>query len=504
MPTLNSGNQDGDNNLVTAYIPLLATVAVQAPVLYIVLLLANESQNAYYLEWFASVVLSVLGLRFTITREFINLRWLAILANGLLPITMLITGALSHTPMLIIHGSALLLLLLPAWVPVLLVFETTGKQLRQLNGGGTPSTDNTISPPPTRAILTLVIVIGTIIFTCCGANKTAVTVVSPIPFALLFFLSSLGLLSLTKLVQKVHETPQQPITFAPEFVHRWLYFSCVILLIALVAALLLPKPPLKWAHSLGSRVPSQQNSGMGSSRHQLSTGNTHNDHGTTHNMHPSSGNRSATPSARGMTPTSTPGGMQNKIQQHLRNLPWKNMPSNSNIRGKAGLPNIQGKIRLPSGGKNTIPGSISQHARDAAEKAVKSGSPTPGQGAHTTRSGGQERVERHTVITRLNSPKQVLFYGLSSLMTWIDKASRIGEKGTIRTQVNRTEQRQLTPKDIRQQAKALKHSLKTHPKRLLKVLAAILVFLGMMIGMIYGVRRFFRRKMSTPLSPSVS
>ncbi|HEX2951627.1 MAG TPA: DUF4129 domain-containing protein, partial [Armatimonadota bacterium] len=47
-------------------------------------------------------------------------------------------------------------------------------------------------------------------------------------------------------------------------------------------------------------------------------------------------------------------------------------------------------------------------------------------------------------------------------------------------------------------------SLKTHPKRLLKVLAAILVFLGMMIGMIYGVRRFFRRKMSTPLSPSVS
>lgn len=257
MPPLNSGNQDDSDRLVTYHIPALAIAMIAVPLLYLVIAFSTDAVHQFYLEWLAFLLLAIWILRGLITKQNALLIWLGVIANIVMPIALVITGFFTHQTLLAAHGSALAVLGALAWVPGLIVLESTGGALMRIHqrerSEESPLTYQSFS----RALLVLVLLIGTAIFmygefAASGDNSTP----KPLIFAIPFYLLVWATISLSKLVQKTYQAPHHPIVVPNSFISTWVGAMIGVLLIGSLIALVLPKHPLNTLMSRNDGAPS--------------------------------------------------------------------------------------------------------------------------------------------------------------------------------------------------------------------------------------------------------
>ncbi|MHB9131845.1 MAG: DUF4129 domain-containing protein [Armatimonadota bacterium] len=241
---MNSGNPEEHDGVITRYFPTLAVMAIALPGLYLVALLAAGEQGMFLVEFLIALTLAVLALRGTIARDQ-KFTWIvAITFNVCLPLVVLLM-AIKLGSDAALHGIMLFLFCGGAWLPSLMVMESVGGALKLLDLRGRRLPTDAPKPTFSRVTIIFVLLAGTLMFLYGEAIARDTNTPGPLPFALPFYLVIGCLLSLAKLVQKTHETPQQPIVLEGDFVRKWVNGLLLVLLLSALLGLLLPKHPLR-------------------------------------------------------------------------------------------------------------------------------------------------------------------------------------------------------------------------------------------------------------------
>lgn len=243
LPTSNSGGPGDSNELITFYIPVLALALVGVPLCYFVLALNASGASRPFFELGFAAVVAVLAMQGTLSGERGFVRGVAIVCNIVLPLGMVLLSLRPFNSELFGHGVMTLLFAAIAWLPVAVVTDMVGPILRVRQEGAAAPPVKISFPPPSVIVIGI---IGGILFMMHEAFlRGGESLPTPIPFAIIFFLVALALISLSKLLQKAHETPYQPITIAEDFAHQWIGLMLVALVIAGLLAFLLPKQALR-------------------------------------------------------------------------------------------------------------------------------------------------------------------------------------------------------------------------------------------------------------------
>ncbi len=241
MQPSNSGNQEDSERLVTCYLPLLATIAVALPLLYVILCF----NTAFLFEWLAFLLLAIFILRGLLMRENAYLIWLGVSANVVLPCILIALSLLRHNDLIGAHGLALVILGALAWVPGLITLESAGGALNQIRRRNDAEKLTLATASFSRMLTLLVLLLGTFAFMQAEiVNSGNASLPNPLFFAIPFYLVIWVLFSLARSVQKAYETPRQPIMLAADFIGRWVVMMLTVLLVCTALALLLPKHPL--------------------------------------------------------------------------------------------------------------------------------------------------------------------------------------------------------------------------------------------------------------------
>ena len=242
MEPLNSGNQDEREHLVCRYLPALAITAVAIPLLYLVLSMSAAQSGMFFFEWLGFLLLAAFILHWLLAQQDRVLIFLGISINIVLPFLVVLIGFRLRNDQLMLHGMAIVLLNALAWVPGLIVLEAAGGALRQMQRR--PATTRK-GASFSRMFIILVMLAGTMVFMQGEfAASGSESMPNPLLFALPFYLVVWTLLSLAKLVQKVFETPRQPIILSGNLITHWLALMLVVLLLSAGLAFLLPKHPI--------------------------------------------------------------------------------------------------------------------------------------------------------------------------------------------------------------------------------------------------------------------
>jgi hypothetical protein len=257
-------NEPGETDLVRERIlPALALGAVGILFLYVTVAVYADSGTILGVEWLMAMSIATLGVRASLQEAPRSERVLLVVLPGvLLPLLCLGAGMAARQGSWMLHGLAL-------FGYVLIATKLSVSTVEQCSGRAEPSptprrhpkapttadsiaVDAPAAPPAPRfsveALVTLLLagLVAFILGDVARADGSAAVPPSPLLFAIPFFGLIGALLSLCKLLQRVHELPGA-VRIADGFTRQWMRAMLAILLASGLLALLLPKAPIMQA-----------------------------------------------------------------------------------------------------------------------------------------------------------------------------------------------------------------------------------------------------------------
>ena len=266
MESWNSGGQVEPDRLVTAYIPTLAVAAVGVLLFYATIAPAQAREVSFLPEWCIGVVVAIAGARAAVAR-YPRVYRMAVAGTTifLIPGIVLAIGISSAEAIYMLHAAAIFVLAGMAWALVIPVVEQCTGQVPERGRILRACPILTWRPPFITTYvaaeqssfsgeaLGALMTVGAIGFAAASwayaMDKASVP--NPLPYALLFFAITMGLASLSKLVQRLRETRSSSVLIASDFLRMWATWTLVVLVACGIVAAILPKQPLtvpvRWA-----------------------------------------------------------------------------------------------------------------------------------------------------------------------------------------------------------------------------------------------------------------
>ena len=255
MAYSNSGDRDKADRLISRDIPLLALGSVGMLLCYAVLILGGLGSGWFITEWLLAMLLLVFCVR-AVLAEYTLLVRKAIflfLATGV-PLVLILFGVYTRNTLIVTHAFVLCGMCMIGWVLLEpLVAQCTGhtdsmiKYRRQLESD--PSAAQRMRKPAGLAFsgdaLVALILAGTLVFSLGEYLRQGqeYPIFPPTLFALAFYLCAGALISLSKLAQRVQEIPGS-VRVEPGFARTWVSGMLAVLVVCGLLALLLPKAPI--------------------------------------------------------------------------------------------------------------------------------------------------------------------------------------------------------------------------------------------------------------------
>jgi len=257
---LNSGEHDDTQALTRFYLPLLAVAGVGLVLLYAVLLVAGLGARYFMIEWAGTLLLLVFCARAVLADygRWVRMGFFLFFAAAI-PGALIAAGVFLRNREITVHAFILFGLCMLGWKLLEPVVEQctghTGRQpARRKKFVFVPTFPyldiyETTEPGGLAfsgdALVTLV-VFGTLIFAAGDYLRLSQgyrNIFSPMPFALGFYAIAGGLMSLSKLVQRVRETPGS-VRLEGGFLRSWAGAMLAVLAICALLAYFLPKTPV--------------------------------------------------------------------------------------------------------------------------------------------------------------------------------------------------------------------------------------------------------------------
>lgn len=246
--------------LTRFYLPLLAVAGVGLVMLYAVFLLAGIGSGYYLVEWAVMLGLLVFCARAVLADygRWVRLGFFLFFAAAV-PGAIIVAGVSLKSLPITLHAFILFGLCMFGWKllePV--VEQCTGhtgrapvKRKRYVFVPTFPFIDIYETTEPgglafSGDALVALVVFGTLIFAggdYLRRSQGYTGIISPMPFALAFYAIAGGLISLSKLVQRVQETPGS-VRLENGFLRSWAGAMLAVLAICALLAYLLPKSPV--------------------------------------------------------------------------------------------------------------------------------------------------------------------------------------------------------------------------------------------------------------------
>ena len=260
MASLNSSERDDTHSLTMFYLPLLAVAGVGLVMLYAVFLLAGIGSGYYVAEWALMLLLLVFCARAVLAdySRWVRLGFFLFFAAAI-PGALIAAGVYLRSLPITLHAFVLFGLCMLGWKllePV--VEQCTGHTGREpvrrkkiVFAPTFPFIDIYETTDPgglafSGDALVALVVFGTLIFATgdyLRLSQGYAGILSPMPFALAFYAIAGGLISLSKLVQRVRETPGS-VRLEGGFIRTWASAMLTVLAICALLAYFLPKSPV--------------------------------------------------------------------------------------------------------------------------------------------------------------------------------------------------------------------------------------------------------------------
>lgn len=257
---MNPGKRDDTHLLTRFYLPLLAVAGVGLVLLYAVFLLAGVGGGYYLIEWALAMLLLAFCARAVLADygRWVRLGFFLFFAAAI-PGTIIAAGVYLRSQEITTHAFVLFGLCMLGWKLLEPVVEQCTGHL-----GRAPVRRKKIVFVPTFPFIDIyettepgglafsgdalvaLVVFGTLIFAAgdyLRLSQGYAGILSPMPFALGFYALAGGLISLSKLVQRVLETPGS-VRLEGGFLRSWAGAMLAVLAVCALLAYFLPKTPV--------------------------------------------------------------------------------------------------------------------------------------------------------------------------------------------------------------------------------------------------------------------
>ncbi len=262
MASWNSGDRDATDGVASRHIPALAVAGVGLLLLYAVVMLYGITRGRIFgVEWLVAMALLICCARAVLADYSRLVRFVCFLVfAAIMPGAVVLVAAYQRSGVLVSHAFVLFALCVAGWK----LLEPVVEQCTGCTTAMAPRPRRHLAVLPRfpfirvyekvapaglaysgDALLTL-IVVGTALFSLAEflrLNRGLTGILSPLPFALLFYLIAGGLLSLSKLVQRLRETPGT-VRLESGFIRRWAGVMLTVLAVCGALAMVLPKQPV--------------------------------------------------------------------------------------------------------------------------------------------------------------------------------------------------------------------------------------------------------------------